>query len=528
MENFEEMLEQYLPSIEKGETKLGKIIKKDIGEYAYLDIPGIKGEGKVNISEIEEYNVGDEIEVVILSDEEDDYGNIRVSRRVYELNENWSKVKEIFEKQEVVTGKIVKKVNGGYLVEILKYRCFMPGSLSLIREEDQDVLGKEIKVLIKDIKDEKNKKILVSRKEVKLKEEEKFLGNIKEGDILKVKIKELLDFGLSVEADSVVGFIHISEVSWKKVNKLDEMFNVGEQVEAKVISINKEKRSLKLSIKQLFLDPWKKAGDKYSVNTELEGKVVRIEKYGAFVELEPGIEALVHVSDLSWSKKVKSVEDYLKEGDLIKAKVIEADFDKKRIKISIKQLEGNPWDLASEKYAVGKEIEAKIVDTKEFGVFIELEEGVDAFIHISDLKWVNPSVEEYKLGDLIKAQIIDFDAENKKIKAGVKQLSKNPWDKVFEDYKVGESLDRKIVNIAEFGIFVEIEEGVDGMVHISESSKDYVKNLNDKFKVGDDITAEIIEMDREAKKIKLSIKAIEIKEEEKENEGLLEKYSTAE
>ncbi|MBZ4683865.1 MAG: small subunit ribosomal protein [Fusobacteriaceae bacterium] len=523
MTNFEELLEDFLPeNVSRGEELEGKIIRKD-REFAYLDINS-KLEARVLASEVEDYNVGDVVKVSIVEENE---MFVIVSRKNIEINENFIKIKEAFENEKVLKGKVVKKVKGGYIVEVLKLNAFMPNSLSNAKK-DEDIIGKEVEVIIKDVKDEKRRKILVSAKEVALKKETETLSKVSVGDIIEVEIEKILDFGLSVKYENIIGFIHISEVGWEKINDLKEIFNIGDKVKGKVIEKDEKNRSIKLSIKQLIEDPWNKIDEKYPLDSETVGKVVRIVKFGIFVELEKGIEGLVHISDLTWSKKIRNIEDFVKVGDEVKVKVIELNKEDKKLKLSIKALQRNPWEVAMEKFQVGTVTKGKVVDVKDFGMFLELLEDVDAFVHISDYSWSKVDSNLYKVGDEVEVKIIEIDQENKKIKAGIKQLTKSPWEIIEEKYKVGDVVKREINNITDFGIFLKIEENVDGMIHISEASKDFIKNLNDKFKVGDEVEAEIIEIDNENKKVKLSIKKLEIVKEKQEEKELIEKYSVVE
>jgi ribosomal protein S1 len=335
-----------------------------------------------------------------------------------------------------------------------------------------------------------------------------------------------LEFGLTVDVNGLNGFVHVSEIAWKKVENLKELYKAGDKVEAKIIVVDTQKKSVKLSIKQTKVDPWNKAAEKYNIGDEVKVKVLRLVNFGAFVELEEGVEGLIHVSDLSWGKKV-NIEDFVKPGDEITAVITDIKPEEKKIRIGVKQLKKDPWEGALAKYAIGAIVEAKIVEVKEFGIFAEIEEGIDIFIHVSDLKWERADTSAYKSGDKIKAKVIEIDGESKKIKGSVKALEKSPWEVVSEKYKVGQKLKRKVESITAFGLFVEVENGIDGMIHISQASSEFVKKLEDKFKVGDEVEAEIIEIDAEHKKIKLSIKKIEDSEEEKESKELLEKYGTS-
>ncbi|NLK62892.1 MAG: S1 RNA-binding domain-containing protein [Fusobacteria bacterium] len=519
-DDFKEMLEEYMPEIENGQIKNGVIISKD-SEYGYLHIGG-KSEGKVRVEEIEEYAIGDEIEILVLN-REDKEGYVRVSRLAIEQVKNLEIIKSAYENEEVLEGKVIKKINGGYVVDLLKFMAFMPNSLSSTKN-DENIIGKKLKLVIKLFKDGRKKKIVVSAKDVKLKEEKKYMNNINENDVLEVEIKGILEFGLSVNVGPILGFIHISEIAWKKIDNLNEMFTVGEKIKAKVITLDEEKRSLKLSIKKLKQDPWELVSDNYKIGDILDAKVVRTVKFGAFAELEEGLEGLIHISDLSWDKSLKNVDDYLKIDDVVKVKIIELLPEEKKLKLSVKDLSKNPWTNIDEKYPVGKIVEGEIVESKDFGIFVKAEEGVDIFVHISDIAWIKDDEKKFKIGDKVKLQILELDGENEKIKGGIKQLEKSPWEKIVEKYEIGQKITRNINNITVFGIFVEIENGIDGMIHISEASIDYIKKLDDRFEINGEVTAEIIEINNEEQKIKLSIKKIEEKEATEE----LEKYNEKE
>ena len=521
--NFEELLEEYLPEdFEKGEEKEVTIIRKD-RDYTYLDING-KLEGRVRSEEVEDFNEGDVIKVQIIS--EDKEGNyVVVSRKKIEMEENTAKLIKAYESGEALSGKVIKKVKGGYIIEVIKVSTFMPNSLSMF-DKNENPIDKKIRLIIKEVKDDRGKmKFLVSRKDVKEQAEKKELESINVGEVKEVEIKEILGFGLSVSLGELSGFIHISEVSWNRVEDLSELYQIGDKVEAKVIEKDISKKSIKLSIKQLSEDPWNNIENKYPVGSEVEGTVVRTSNFGAFVEIEKGIEGLVHISDLTWSKKLKNVEEYVQVGDKINVKVIVLNTDDKKLKLSVKELQKNPWDLAMEKFAIGSAAKGKVVEVKDFGMFVNVLEDIDVFVHISDYSWDKVAKDYYKVGDEVEVKVLEIDEEKQKIKAGVKQLTKNPWEALKENYKVGDVIKRNITSITDFGMFVEIENGIDGMIHISETSKDFVKNINDKYKIGDEIEAEIIEISDEKKKVKLSIKRIEVKLEQQEEKDLLEKYS---
>ncbi len=521
--NFEELLEEYLPEdFQKGEEKEVTIIRKD-RDFTYLDING-KLEGRVRSEEVEDFNEGDVIKVQILM--EDKEGNyVVVSRKKIEIEENTAKLEEAYKEEKILAGKVVKRVNGGYIVEILKVSTFMPNSLSVARR-DENLVGKNIKVIIKEMKEERGKKkILVSRKDVKLNAEKKELEGIEVGNKYEVEVKEILGFGLSVEVGSISGFIHISEVSWNRIDNLSKVFKIGDKIEAIVIEKDSGKKSVKLSIKQLSNDPWENIENKYPLDSEVEGTVVRTSNFGAFVQLEEGIEGLVHISDLTWSKKLKNVEEYVQVGDKVKVKVTVLNTEEKKLKLSIKELQRNPWEVALENISIDSVVKGKVVEVKDFGMFVNVAPEVDAFVHISDYSWDKVAKDYFAIGNEVEVRILEIDSEKEKVKAGVKQLTKSPWEGLKENYKVGDVLKRNITSITDFGMFIEVENGIDGMIHISEASKDFIRNINEKFNVGDEVEAEIIEINDDKQKVKLSIKKLEINAAKQEEKDLLEKYS---
>ena len=521
--NFEELLEGYLPEDPtRGEEREVTIIKREI-TYTYLDING-KLEGRVKSEEVLDYKEGEVIKVQIIS--EDKEGNYVIcSRRKIEERENVEKLNEICKAEETVKGKIVKAVKGGYIVEVLKINAFMPASLSGFNQEEKS-LGKEIVVIIKEIKSEKNGlKVLVSRKDVKAKQDKESFDSISIGELYDVEVKDLLDFGLSVNINGLSGFIHISELSWNRIENISTEYKVGDKLKAKVIEKDKNKKSIKLSVKQLSQDPWDNIENKYPLDSVIEGKVVRVSNFGVFVELEAGIEGLVHISDLTWSKKIKNIDDYVKIGDQIKVKVILLDSQNKKLKLSIKSLEQNPWEAITEGNQIGSTLKGKVVEVKDYGVFVEVKQGVDAFIHISDFSWDKVGKDFYKLGQEIEFKVIEIDGENQKIKGSVKLLTKSPWETLKESYKVGDRLKRTVTSVTDFGMFIEVEKGIDGMIHISEVSKEFLKNISDKYKVGDEIEAEIIELNDDKEKVKLSIRKIEVDNQKAEERENIEKYS---
>lgn len=529
-DEFEALLDAYMPIKNETETKRkvsGKIIGMD-RNYTYIDIPGEPLEARVKTEELNGFNIGDEIEVLLLAKTEENETLFYIaSKRKLDQENSLNKLKEAFEKNQIVRGVITKKIKGGFAVELFHHQGFLPASLSEISNEEADsFIGKEVSLMIKELKfDKKGTKILLSRKEIIAIHEMEALDNLKLDQVVKATITDVLDFGLTVKTNGVKGFIHISEIDWKKTTNLKDLFKVGDEIEAKIIEIEKEKRNLKLSIKELTKNPWEIISEKYSIGDTAEGKVTRIVNYGAFIELIPGVEGLLHSSDFSWGLKKVNINSFVKVGDIIKVSILELDKNEKKLKLGLKQLSENPWNNAEEKFAIGKILSGKVIDVKNFGIFVQIEENVDCFIHSSDFSWTGHK--KYNLGDIVEFEVIELDIPNQKIKGSIKKLTKSPWEIVLENYSVGQRVEKPIKNILDFGMFIKLEEGVDGFIPTQLASKDFIKSLKDKFNVGDLVTAEIIEIDKENHKIKLSIKKVELEKAKQENKDLIEKYGVS-
>lgn len=527
---FEEMLNDYFPMVDNDRQKVkvvGKIAQED-RNFAYIDAIGQPTAIRVRIDELEGYKLGDEVEVILIG--ESDEGEFLIgSRKKVEMEAGNKFIDKAFENGEVINCKIVKKINGGYILEFMKQQGFLPNSLSEISmKNDEDVTNTNIDVIIKDIKvDKKGRKIIFSRKDIVMKEIAEELTKVSVGDVVKATIVDILDFGINLKCGNLRGFVHISEISWNKVQNISDLYEIGEVVEAKIVGIDTEKKQLKLSIKELSVNPWDTLAQQHSVGDLIEGRVTRVVPYGIFVEIIPGIEGLVHVSDFTWNTKKINIGDFVKENDVVKVKLMDMDAKTKKIKLGIKQLSKDPWENAEERFKVGTKLSGKVVDVKNFGIFVESEDGVTTFIHQSDLNWIGEESVSTKVGDTVEYVVVELDAQERKLKGSLKALRKSPWEKTLDSYKVGDMIERNIKTIIDSGMFVTIETGVDGFIPLQLASKENLKNLKDKFKVGDKVKAEIIEMDKEKKKIKLSVKKLELDAEKSEERELIEKYSTS-
>ena len=493
---FEEMLNDYLPEEKKsGDVIMGIITRKDM-DFAYLDLSG-KQEGRILIREVEDFNVGDTIEVKVLRNDEE---YVIVSKFLLD------KAREFlsYEVDEIVTGTILKKIKGGYSVRVGKNEAFLPFSLASL-ERDKDYTEEKFNFLIKE-KGRNN--LTISRTDLVKKEELDYFNSINVGDIVDGKVKEVLDFGVILELGPTTGFIHISEVSWDQVSDLIEKFGINDIVKAKIIEKDDEKRKIKLSLKQLEVDPWIEFKNTHTVGDTVKGTVKEVLDFGLVVEISRN-KGFVHISELAWNNAAKVLKQY-KEGDIIEAKIISIDDEKKNIKLSVKQLLENPWDSVKEKYSIGDVLERPIAEVFEFGLLVELEKGIEGLLHVSDLAYrrVSNLPSKYNVGENIKFKIINFNNEKNRLSLSAKALLDDVWEKIDEKYNVGDIVNGKVINVQDYGIFIEIQEGIEVFIHKNEFSWD--KNENKEYRTGDEVEFKIINIDKSEKKIGGSIKQLTV------------------
>ena len=493
---FEEMLNDYLPEEKKsGDVIMGIITRKDM-DFAYLDLSG-KQEGRILIREVEDFNVGDTIEVKVLRNDEE---YVIVSKFLLD------KAREFlsYEVDEIVTGTILKKIKGGYSVRVGKNEAFLPFSLASL-ERDKDYTEEKFNFLIKE-KGRNN--LTISRTDLVKKEELDYFNSINVGDIVDGKVKEVLDFGVILELGPTTGFIHISEVSWDQVSDLIEKFGINDIVKAKIIEKDDEKRKIKLSLKQLEVDPWIEFKNTHTVGDIVKGTVKEVLDFGLVVEISRN-KGFVHISELAWNNAAKVLKEY-KEGDVIEAKIISIDDEKKNIKLSVKQLLENPWDSVKEKYSIGDVLERPIAEVFEFGLLVELEKGIEGLLHVSDLAYrrVSNLPSKYNVGENIKFKIINFNNEKNRLSLSAKALLDDVWEKIDEKYNVGDIVKGKVINVQDYGIFIEIQEGIEVFIHKNEFSWD--KNENKEYRTGDEVEFKIINIDKSEKKIGGSIKQLTV------------------
>jgi len=522
-ESFQELYEESLRSIKEGEVVRGNIIQVT-EDYVMVDI-GYKSEGQIRISEFKDEDgavsarVGDEVDV-LLEYHEDENGEIVLSKEKATKIKVWDEISKIYKDDGVIEGRIVSKVKGGLSVDI-GVQAFLPGSqvdLRPVRNLDS-LIGQqsEFKILKYN---KKRRNVVLSRRVLLEKEREELksetLDRLEEGKILEGVVKNITEYGVFVDLGGIDGLLHITDMSWGRVGHPSEMCSIGETIKVMVLNFDPEKERVSLGLKQLTDDPWSSVDERYPEGGRVTGKVVSLTDYGAFVELEPGIEGLIHVSEMSWTAKIRHPSKVVSVGDIVEAVVLNLNKENKRISLGMKQVEPNPWDVIGEKYPVGTTIQGKIKNITDFGLFIGIDEGIDGLVHISDLSWTkrikHPS-ELYKKGEEIQAIVLNIDKENERFSLGVKQLNADPWEEIPKRYPVGSSVVGTVTNVTDFGLFVEIEEGIEGLVHVSEISKEKIKTPVGIFQEGQEVTAKVVNIGKEERKIGLSLKRLEEEEE---------------
>lgn len=496
----------------------GTILKGKIVEitkdHVVIDV-GLKSEGIVPISEFSDSSVltlDNEIEVLFDSPE-DANGQIVLSREKAERLRQWEYILEHCEEGSIVKGKVIRKVKGGLMVDI-GMEAFLPGSQidnKRIKNLDE-YLDKTYEFKILKINIER-KNVVVSRRELleaeRISKKAEVLEHIQPGDVREGVVKNITDFGVFLDLDGIDGLLHITDMTWKRIKHPSEMVQIGQKIEVMILNIDKDKGRVALGFKQKESNPWDQIEMKYPPGTRVKGKIVNLLPYGAFIEIEPGIEGLIHVSEMSWTKNITDPSELVNKGDEVEAIVLSIQKEEGKISLGIKQLESNPWDEAEAKYPVGSSVKAEIKSLTNFGAFVELEPGVEGLIHISDLSWIkkvsHPS-EIFKKGDMVDAIILSVDCESKKITLGVKQLANNPWESIEKTIPVGSLVSGKVTKITAFGAFVELDTGLEGLIHVTELSDQAFGKVEDVVAKGDDITAKVIKLDPEHKKIALSVK----------------------
>lgn len=530
MENLMDMYEESFNRFGEGEIVTGTIIALD-KEHVLVDI-GYKSEGRIAINEFKDehnninVNLGDSVEVMVgrWDDEEE---RVILSKEKAEQVKVWEDIKKAYDQDETIGGEILNRVKGGFTVDI-GVQAFLPGSqadLRPIRNLDE-MVGKRFDFKILKY-NRKRSNVVLSRRILleKVLEEKRVatLSSIQEGKVLDGIVKNITEYGVFVDLGGLDGLLHITDISWGRVKHPAELFSVNDKITVKILNLDLERERVSLGIKQLVEDPWLGAAEKYPVGARVNGKVVSLTDYGAFVEIEEGVEGLIHVSEMSWTRKVRHPSKVVSVAELVEAVVLDIKPETRRISLGMKQVVPNPWDVISEKYPVGTTIEGKIKNITDFGLFIGIDEGIDGLIHISDISWTkrikHPS-ELFKKGDMVQAIVLDIEKENERFSLGIKQLQEDPWKSIGDRYEVGKEITGTVTNLTDFGVFIELEEGIEGLVHVSEVSKEKIKTPVGKFNVGDVITAKVMHINSEERRIGLSIKRLEMDNEQ----NLLSEY----
>ena len=499
----------------------GKVTGKR-GNEILVDI-GCKSAGAIPANEFENpdaVNVGDSYDVLLI-DLEGENGMVVVSKRQADEKIRWEAILAKYKEGDTVQGVIRSKVRGGMIVAVDGVDAFLPGSqvdVNPSRDLDIYITGEPQDFKIIKISDER-RNIIVSRRELleaqMAEKKHALLQTLAKGQIVHGKVKNITDFGAFVDLDGMDGLLHITDMSWGRIKHPSELLKVGQELDVMILDVDLDRERVSLGLKQAQANPWDDITSRYPVGSRLHGKVVNLAPYGAFVEIEPGIEGLVHVSEFSWTKRIARASDVLSVGDEVDVVVLNIDAANQKIALGIRQTEANPWDTVQDRYPVGSRITGKVRNFTTYGAFVEMEEGIDGMIHVSDMSWtrkVNHPSEILQKGQTVEAIVLEIDAANQRISLGLKQAQTDPWSSIASTYQIGQIVKGKVSKIASFGAFVELEDGVDGLVHISQISDQHIDKVRDALKVGQEVEARIVKIDREERRIGLSIKAVNMDE----------------
>ena len=509
-----ELIDSKFRELREGSIVTGTI--QEIRPQVVLVDIGYKSEGAISISEFEdeEIEVGDQIEV-LLERLENDEGIVVLSKEKAAHKQNWDKIVGVNRDGGLVKGKVKSVVKGGLMVNV-GVEAFLPGSqVDIIPPRDlNEYVGKVYEFKIVKVNDDR-KNIVLSRREVieaeRADQRQRFLETVKEGDKVEGIVKNITDFGAFVDLRGMDGLLHITDMSWGRVNHPSEMLHIGQSLEVVILEVDREKERVSLGLKQMTDNPWADIERKYPINSHVKGRVTKLLPYGAFVELEKGVEGLVHVSELSWVKRITRPSDVLKLDQEIEAVVLSISVKEQKISLGVRQLEDNPWADIESRFPIGTVIKGQVRNLTPYGAFVGLEEGIDGMIHVSDMSWtrkINHPSEVLKKGDEVEAIVLEIKKEDQRVSLGIKQLESDPWESINDRFKVGDMVTGQVAKIASFGAFVNLDGDIDGLIHISQLSEDHVERVKDVIKVGDEITARVIKVDSIERRIGLSIKAV--------------------
>ena len=529
MQQMQELIAKSFRDFKEGSIVKGRVLELRAREVL-VDI-GYKSEGVIPLSEfddMEDLQVGDEVEVLLVRLENDE-GMVILSKEKAAYKQNWDKIVKVFQGGGLIKGKVKAVVKGGLTVNI-GVEAFLPGSqIDIIPPKDlQQFVGNTYDFKIVKINEDR-KNVVLSRRELieaeRSERRQQFLGTMSAGDKVEGTVKNITDFGAFLDLDGIDGLLHITDMSWARLSHPSEAVKPGDRLTVVVLEINKDKERISLGLKQLQSNPWDRLEERFPIGQKIKGKVTNLMPYGAFVQIEEGIEGLIHVSELSWTKRITRPSDVLTLGQDIEAVVLGVNKEDQKISLGVRQLEPNPWDEIEQRYVIGKQVRGQVRNMTAYGAFVELEEGIDGMVHVSDLSWtkkINHPSEILKKGDEIDAVVIDIDKANQRISLGVKQIETDPWKEIEGKFKVGDVVKGTVSKIANFGAFIELPGDIDGLVHISQISEDRVEKVKDVLKPGQEVEARVIKIDKTERRLGLSIKATGYSEEalRKESEAL--------
>jgi small subunit ribosomal protein S1 len=526
MVQMQDLLAKSYRDFREGSIVKGRVLEIRPREVL-VDI-GYKSEGvipSVEFDNIDTLEVGDEVDV-LLERLENDEGMVVLSKEKAAYRQNWNKIASVFQGDGLIKGKVKSVVKGGLMVNI-GVEAFLPASqIDIVPPKDlQQFVGNTYDFKIVKINDDR-RNVVLSRREIieqeRSEKRQKFLESVNVSDRVIGTVKNLTDFGAFIDLDGMDGLLHITDMTWGRLGHPSEMVKVGQQLEVVVLDINKEKERVSLGLKQTQKNPWDQIEERFPAGQKVKGKITNLVPYGAFVELEEGVEGLIHVSELSWTKRIMRPSDILSVGQEVEAVVLGVNKEEQKISLGLRQLEPNPWDEIEKKFEIGSRVKGHLRNMTAYGAFVELADGIDGMIHVSDLSWtrkINHPSEVFKKNDEVEAVVIDIDKVNQRISLGIKQLSEDPWKNIDQKYKIGDLVKGKVTKLASFGAFVQLQDDIDGLVHISQLSEDHVAKVKDVLKVGQEAEARVIKVDKVERRIGLSIKAANYSEEELRKES---------
>ncbi|MGD0657445.1 MAG: 30S ribosomal protein S1 [Syntrophorhabdales bacterium] len=536
-EEMKELYETSMRSLQEGNILSGQVINID-ADSVIVDV-GLKSEGRVALSEfldksgVPTVKIGDEVEVMIVRREVKD-GLLALSKQRVDGIKVWQNIDKALEDGSPVEGTIINEVKGGFMVDI-GVSAFLPISQVDVKpvKNPASFIGRHLKYKVIKV-NQKKANVIVSRRMLMEEERERkrkeFWKNVKEAQVIYGFVKSITDYGAFIDLGGVDGFLYVNDITWGRITHPKEYLKLGDEVKVKVMAIDHEKHKVSVSIKDLKGDPWAHIEEKYPVSSRVKGKAVGVVEYGVFVEIEPGLEGLLHVSEMSWDKKLRNPTKLVTKGDMLELQVLDIDTEKKRISLGLKQLKPDPWKELAQKYPPGTVVKGRVKNFTDFGLFVGMEDGIDGLVHISEISWSrrkNVVAENYKKGATVDALVLNIDGEQKKFSLSIKRLKEDPWKGLPERYHVGDMVTGYVTSITDFGVFVEIEEGIEGLIHLSEIDNGKGKHPSELFKVDDVVTAMVINVDEKDKRIGLSTKALRKAEEKKEVDTFSKEESRA-